>query len=76
MLSLNERAGGRGLRVGTLTYAQEEGARIYERSLRFVLLLAIRELLPGVRVRMENTTQTGLYAARGRQPYRRDGPPN
>ena len=51
-----------GASVDTLTYAQEEGARIYERSVRFVLLLAIRELLPGVRVRMENTTQTGLYA--------------
>jgi len=61
VLSLNERAED-GACVGTLTYAQEEGARIYERSLRFVLLLAIRELLPGVRVRMENTTQTGLYA--------------
>lgn len=60
-LSLNERAED-GVCVDTLTYAQEEGARIYERSLRFVLLLAIRELLPGVRVRMENTTQTGLYA--------------
>jgi len=60
-LSLNERAED-GACVDTLTYAQEEGARIYERSLRFVLLLAIRELLPGVRVRMENTTQTGLYA--------------
>ena len=51
-----------GASVDTLTYAQEEGARIYERSVRFVLLLAIRELFPGVRVRMENTTQTGLYA--------------
>lgn len=60
-LSLNERAED-GACVDTLAYAQEEGARIYERSLRFVLLLAIRELLPGVRVRMENTTQTGLYA--------------
>ncbi len=45
-----------------LTYLNEEGARIYERSVRFVLLLAIRELFPAVRVRMENTTQTGLYA--------------
>ena len=60
-LPLNARAEG-GASVDTLTYAQEEGARIYERSVRFVLLLAIRELFPGVRVRMENTTQTGLYA--------------
>ncbi len=60
-LPLNARAEG-GASVDTLTYAQEEGARIYERSVRFVLLLAIRELFPGIRVRMENTTQTGLYA--------------
>ncbi len=60
-LPLNARAEG-GASVDTLTYAQEEGARIYERSVRFVLLLAIRELFPDVRVRMENTTQTGLYA--------------
>ena len=60
-LPLNARAES-GASVDTLTYAQEEGARIYERSVRFVLLLAIRELFPDVRVRMENTTQTGLYA--------------
>jgi uridine kinase len=51
-----------GAAVETLTYQYEEGARIYERSVRFVLLLAIRELFPEVRVRMENSTQTGLYA--------------
>lgn len=51
-----------GAQANTLTYQNEEGARIYERSVRFVLLLAIRELYPEARVRMENTTQTGMYA--------------
>ena len=60
-LPLNARAE-EGVEAETLTYLDEEGARIYERSVRFVLLLAIRELYPEARVRMENTTQTGLYA--------------
>ena len=60
-LPLNARAED-GVEAFTITYQNEEGARIYERSVRFVLLLAIRELFPEARVRMENTTQTGLYA--------------
>lgn len=60
-LPLNARAED-GVEAFTLTYSHEEGARIYERSVRFVLLLAIRELFPEARVRMENTTQTGMYA--------------
>jgi uridine kinase len=60
-LSLGEPAEA-GAHVMTLPYTVEEGARIYERSLRFTLLLAIRELFPRARVRMENSTQTGLYA--------------
>lgn len=36
-----------------LTLQDEEGRRIYERSLRFVLLLAFRRLMPGQRVRIE-----------------------
>ena len=60
-LPLNARAED-GVEAETITYQNEEGARIYERSVRFVLLLAIRELFPEARVRMENTTQTGLYA--------------
>lgn len=36
-----------------LTLQDEEGRRIYERSLRFVLLLAFRRVMPGQRVRIE-----------------------
>ena len=36
-----------------LTLENEEGRRIYERSLRFVMLLALRHLYPYQRVRIE-----------------------
>ena len=45
----------------SLTLQTEEGRRIYERSLRFVLLLAVRETYPSAKVRIENSTQMGLY---------------
>ena len=36
-----------------LTLDHEEGRRVYERSLRFVLLLALRHLFPYEQVRIE-----------------------
>ena len=45
----------------TLTAKTEEGRRIYERSLRFVLLLAVKSLYPDARVRLENSTASGVY---------------
>ena len=50
-----------GGQAASLTLYTEEGRRIYERSLRFVLLLAIRELYPSAKVRVENSTQLGVY---------------
>ncbi len=44
-----------------LTVADEEGRRIYERSLRFVMLLAIHRLYPGQRVRIEFSVAQGVY---------------
>ena len=44
-----------------LTYEDEEGRRIYERSLRFVMLLALRELFPGQQVRIEHSLGGGIY---------------
>ena len=44
-----------------MTYADEEGRRIYERSLRFVLLLAVRRVLPGKHLRIEHSVGHGLY---------------
>lgn len=44
-----------------LTYADEEGRRVYERSLRFVLLLALRRLFPDKRARILNSVGYGVY---------------
>jgi hypothetical protein len=45
----------------TLTFADEEGRRIYERSLQFVFLTAAQRLLPGKRVRIRHSFVQGLY---------------
>ena len=47
--------------IHPLTLADEEGRRIYERSLRFVALLAFRRLMPGQRVRIEYSVGGGVY---------------
>ena len=45
-----------------LTYREEEGRRIYERSLRFVFLAAMKRLYPEKQVRILNSVGHGLYA--------------
>jgi uridine kinase len=44
-----------------LTYQDEEGRRVYERSLRFLLLLAFNRLYPDYRVRILNSVGYGVY---------------
>ena len=44
-----------------LTLEHEEGRRIYERSLRFVMLLALRHLYPYRQVRIEYSVGYGVY---------------
>ena len=44
-----------------LTPSDEEGRRVYERSLRFVLLLALRRLYPARQVRIEYSAGQGVY---------------
>ena len=63
--------GGKALELGELvaadcalhpiTYQNEEGRRIYERSLRFVLLLALHRVLPEADVRIEHSIGHGVY---------------
>ena len=49
-------------RARTLTYRNEEGRRIYERTLQFVLLLAVRRVLgEKQRVRIEHSLGQGIY---------------
>ena len=43
----------------TLTYADEEGRRIYERTLQFIMLTAAQRLYPGERVRIGHSFING-----------------
>ena len=44
-----------------LTPSDEEGRRVYERSLRFVLLLALKRLYPREQVRIEYSAGPGVF---------------
>ncbi len=44
-----------------ITYTHEEGRRIYERTLRFVFLMAAEVLFPGARVRIEHSIGYGIF---------------
>ena len=44
-----------------IDYSDELGRRMYERSLRFLFLLAANDVLPGVRVRIEHSAGYGLF---------------
>ncbi len=46
--------------IAPLTLTDEEGRRVYERSLRFVALLALRQLYPGRQVRVEYSVHGGV----------------
>ena len=50
-----------GCAMQALTYQDEEGRRIYERTLRFVLLMAVRRCFPGEQVRIEHSIGSGIY---------------
>jgi len=50
-----------GGRMVPVTMQDEEGRRIYERSLRFVLLLALERLYPGQQVRIEYSAGHGVF---------------
>ena len=43
-----------------ITYQDEEGRRIYERSLRFVFLLAVQRCFPSANARMEHSIGQGI----------------
>lgn len=51
-----------GDQAAILTYQNAEGRMIYERSLRFVFLLAVNRLFPGYKVRIEHSLGHGVYA--------------
>ncbi len=45
----------------SVTYQDEEGRRVYERSLRFLFLLSMSRLYPGKNVRILNSIGYGVY---------------
>ena len=58
-----------------LTYQDEEGRRVYERSLRFLFLLSLKRLYPDKRARMLNSVgwATAPVECRNHLQTRRDG---
>lgn len=59
LTELNQPLNGDGC-LTPITLADEEGRRIYERSLRFVMLLAAHQLWPGQQVRIEYSAGGGV----------------
>ncbi|HSK68429.1 MAG TPA: nucleoside kinase [Candidatus Limnocylindria bacterium] len=56
-----------------ITYKDDEGRRIYERSLRFVLLIAAMRLYPDDKLRIEHSLGQGVYIEMdGRRLYAAD----
>ena len=47
--------------LAPITYRNEEGRRIYERSLRFVLLIAAKRIFPDYKLRIEHSLGQGVY---------------
>jgi len=47
--------------AATVTYQDTEGRRVYERTLRFVFILAIARLFPEMLVRLEHSFGHGIY---------------
>ncbi|MBR5110973.1 MAG: nucleoside kinase [Clostridia bacterium] len=50
-----------GCSLHPITFQNEEGRRMYERSLRFILLLALNRVLPESDVRIEHSIGYGVY---------------
>lgn len=46
-----------------IDYTHDEGRRVYERTLRFLFLLALRRVLPEARARVEHSVAYGLYVS-------------
>ena len=50
-----------GVQAHVLTYADEEGRRIYERTLELMFLAAAQKVIPGRRVRFEHSFGDGIF---------------
>ena len=47
--------------MNKLNGRNEEDRRVYERSARLILLLALRDVVPGAKVRFEHSIGHGIY---------------
>lgn len=54
--------------IALVRYDSRRGRRVYERSLLFVFLLAVRTLFPGVRVHIDYSIGAGIYATVQKDP--------
>lgn len=54
--------------VSLVRYDSRRGKRVYERSLLFVFLLAVRTLFPGARVHIDYTVGPGIFATVQKEP--------
>ncbi len=50
--------------IRLLRYGDDEGRRVYERTLQFVLIIAVRKLFPGARLVTRYSAGDGLYICR------------
>ncbi|MBQ7060734.1 MAG: nucleoside kinase [Clostridia bacterium] len=51
-----------------IRFADEEGRRVYERTLRFVLIAAVRKLFPAARVIVQYSLGRGIYITFVKEP--------
>lgn len=56
-----------------LRFADEEGRRVYERTLQFVLIIAVRKLFPDARVIVQYSLGEGVYITFKKEPMLSDG---
>lgn len=54
--------------ITLLSYADEEGRRVYERTLQFVLIMCVRRLFPEARVIVRYSLSHGLYITIEKSP--------
>ena len=54
--------------VHLLRYGEETGRRVYERTLQFILIAAVRRLFPAARVQVRYSLGPGLYITIEKDP--------
>lgn len=58
----------RDVEIHLLRYGEDMGRRVYERTLQFVLIIAVRKLFPGARVFVRYSLGPGLYITVEKEP--------